>query len=305
MRSEHGRALGLCVLTLLSMFWVGAQHAGVDVNRDGWSALWSGYSFALPFMAILAAHEAGHYYAAIRHGQAASLPYFLPMPMVLTGTLGAVVLTRDNIRNRNVLFDVGAAGPWCGLFVALPVLVYGIFTSPVEAFDTTTAYVHEGHSLLYELLLYAIKGPIPHGHDIMLTPAALAGWSGLLVTMINLVPTGQLDGGHVAWALFGDAQARYGRWVRWGLLALSVAQAVRFMLFVWRGDASIQMLMSAATQASDWMVLWVLLTVMEQVGGGHEPTVEPSPLSPRRRVLAWLTLLLFAALFMPTWMSAS
>ncbi|MCA9543650.1 MAG: site-2 protease family protein, partial [Myxococcales bacterium] len=193
--------LGLILLTFLSTLYVGAGMQGVEVNSVG--ALLSGWTFSVPLMAILLAHEFGHYIAGRIHGVSISPPYFIPMPLVLLGTFGAVIRMRGRIRSRHALLDVGASGPLAGLAVALPVLAYGMWTSNIEPLPESGSFIIEGRSILYLGFLYALKGPIPEGHDIMLSPTAFAGWAGLLVTMINLIPVGQLDGGHVAYALFG------------------------------------------------------------------------------------------------------
>lgn len=303
MKRELPKAFAFFALTLLSMFWVGAQWAGADVERDGLHALLRGYTFAVPLMAILLAHELGHYFAARIHGVDTSPPYFIPMPYALIGTFGAVIRMRGAIRLRNALFDIGAAGPLAGLVVALPVLVYGLATSDVQQLDPTQTYLVEGRSLLYVGLLYALKGPIPEGSDIMLSPTALAGWAGLLVTMINLVPVGQLDGGHVAYALFGSEQDRYSRWVRRALLPIAVSISLGSMLIAWLERSNSDTIASAAQNGTHWLVWWLVLTLMARFMGDKHPPTEPSTLSPKRRVLAWFTLSLFVLLFMPTWVS--
>jgi membrane-associated protease RseP (regulator of RpoE activity) len=297
------KPLPLFFLTLLSMFWVGAQYAGADVLTDGLDALWRGYTFALPLMAILLAHELGHYFAARLHRVDTSLPYFIPMPFALIGTFGAVIRMREPASERNALFDIGAAGPLSGLAVAIPVLYYGVSISPIEALDPQVSYFVEGRSLLYLAILQLTKGSIPAGFDIMLTPTALAGWAGLLVTMMNLVPVGQLDGGHVAYALFGWRQNGYSRRIRqllFVIAALVGAFACTAELRAGRPWAE------AAWRLLDgyhWALWATVLTVMARMTKGEHPPVEVGTLTPVRRVLAWTTLLMFVLLFMPTWVS--
>jgi membrane-associated protease RseP (regulator of RpoE activity) len=228
------------------------------------------------------------------------MPYYS-----LIGTLGAVIRMSGTIRLRNALFDIGASGPLCGLAVALPVLVYGIAHSPIQAMDPRMDYVMLGEPLLYKGLLYALKGPIPVGHDLMLSAPAFAGWAGLLVTMINLVPVGQLDGGHVAYALFGERQDVYSRWVRRGLLAVSLGLSLAALLGALQAGVRGEALVRPATAGLNWLLWWGVLTLMARFTGDQHPPTEPSELSPARRVLAWFTLLLFVALFMPTWISWS
>jgi membrane-associated protease RseP (regulator of RpoE activity) len=293
----------LFFLTLLSMFWVGSQYAGADVMRDGLPALWRGYTFALPLMAILLAHEFGHYFAARLHHVDTSLPYFIPMPFALIGTFGAIIRMREPASERNALFDIGAAGPLSGLIVALPVLWYGVASSPISALDPNLSYFVEGRSLLYLAIIELTKGSIPAGHDIMLTPTALAGWAGLLVTMMNLVPVGQLDGGHVAYALFGSRQTRYSRRVRWLLFAVAASVGI---VNTTRSLAAGAPWSEAAWQLLDgshWALWATVLTVMARLAKGEHPPVDAGRLTPARRGLAWLTLAIFLLLFMPTWMS--
>jgi membrane-associated protease RseP (regulator of RpoE activity) len=298
-----GRALPLFFLTLLSMFWVGAEHAGSDVLREGWHALARGYTFALPLMAILLAHELGHYFAARIHHVDTSLPYFIPMPFALIGTFGAVIRMRGPASDRNALFDIGAAGPLAGLAVALPVLVYGVFTSPVEALDPNVHYLVEGRSLLYFGLITLAKGTIPAGHDIMLTPTALAGWAGLLVTMMNLVPVGQLDGGHVAFALFGPRQTIYSRRFRWALAAAGVTIGIIAASRKQLAGASFDEVSEGLFAGVHWLMWAGVLALMARFARGEHPPVERGELTPVRRALAWMTLGWFVLLFMPTWVS--
>ena len=300
---QHGKALALFLLTLLSMFWVGAEHAGMDVLEGGLRALLAGYTFALPLMAILLAHEFGHFFAARIHRVDTSLPYFIPMPFALFGTFGAVIRMRGPASERNALFDIGAAGPLSGLVIALPVLIYGVIASPVAALDPNVTYLVEGRSLLYLAILYAAKGPIPSGHDIMLTPTALAGWAGLLVTMMNLVPVGQLDGGHVAYALFGSRQEHYSRVLRRGLFAVGLSIGLVAAAGALRAGGGVAEALESLLAGVHWLMWATVLSVMARSARGEHPPVEPGRLTPKRRVLAWATLLLFVLLFMPTWVS--
>jgi membrane-associated protease RseP (regulator of RpoE activity) len=252
-------------------------------------------------MAILLAHELGHYVAARLHHVPATLPYFIPMPIPPLGTMGAVILMPGQIRSRNALLDVGAAGPLAGLCVALPVLVYGIATSPVLP-EPTVPYLMEGRSLLYVALIYAFKGPLPEGYDIHLSPTAFAGWAGLLVTMINLIPSLQLDGGHVAHALWGERHERISLWVRRSLFPLGIVVSLSFGLAAHAQGKVGDALVGEATGGLQWIVWGILLSFLRRRSPREHPATDGAPLSPRRQRVAWLTLSLFVLLFMPSWL---
>ncbi len=295
-----GLPITLLLLTFLSTFYVGA---GMVLGRTPESAseLLEGWVFSIPLMGILLSHEFGHFFAGLAHRVDVSPPYFIPVPIFFLGTMGAVIQIRERIRSRNALLDIGAAGPLAGMAVALPVVIIGIATSPVGALPET-GYMVEGRSILYSSLLYAIKGPIPEGYDVMLNPTALAGWAGLLVTMINLLPFGQLDGGHVAYALIGRKQDQISRRVIRSLpvlaLLVSLAYGVPAYLEGLRGDR----LMYDATAGLQWLVWAVVLWLLTRATGADHPPTEDTELSPRRRVVGWFTLSLFVLLFMPAWL---
>jgi len=289
----------LIALTFASTFYVGAGM--VFGHPPGSLAeLRAGWVFSLPLMAILLAHEFGHFFAGKYHRVDVSPPFFIPVPFFLLGTMGAVIQIRERIRSRNALLDIGAAGPLAGMAVALPVVAFGLATSPVQPLPEGP-YILEGRSVLYLALLGLLKGPIPDGYDVMLTPTALAGWAGLLVTMINLLPFGQLDGGHVAYALLGPRQNRISRRVLHLLpllaILVSAVYAIRSYLDGLRGDA----LMSDVAAGSHWLVWALVLWLLTRTTGPGHPPTEDDQLSSRRRVVGWLTLSLFALLFMPSW----
>jgi len=286
-------------LTFLSTFHVGA---GMVLGRlpQSLTELWSGWVFSLPLMAILLAHEFGHFFAGKYHRVDVSPPYFIPVPFLGLGTLGAVIQIRERIRSRNALLDIGAAGPLAGMVVALPVIIYGITASPIETLPEAD-YIVEGRSLLYLGLLAWLKGPISPGYDIFLTPTALAGWVGLLVTMINLIPFGQLDGGHVGYALLGPRQDRLSRHVLrllpWIAIIVGAAYGIPAYLDGVRGER----LSFDLFAGMHWLVWAVVLWLLTRATGSSHPPTEDSVLSPRRRVVGCLTLCLFALLFMPSW----
>ncbi|MBI4702971.1 MAG: site-2 protease family protein [Deltaproteobacteria bacterium] len=290
-RTGWGLPIVLFVLTVASVFLSGALQVYPEgqafFGRALARALPQGWVFAVPLMAILLTHELGHYLAARRHGVDVSLPYFIPMPIGPLGTMGAIISMRERIRSRNALLDIGAAGPLAGLAVALPVLAIGLWQSPVRPV-TSPGYL-EGQCLLYSALKLAVVGPIPAGHDVFLTPTAFAGWAGLLVTALNLLPIGQLDGGHVAYALLGARQDRVAR-----VLLLCLPGVFLYNLVAYR-DAAPGMV---------WLVWFVVLAVLRRLSRGNHPPTDPGQLSRGRRAVALACLVLFVLLFMPTPMRA-
>jgi membrane-associated protease RseP (regulator of RpoE activity) len=299
--------LWLFLATVVSVFFTGAEYvrSGTGGLAGGLKSLLdprfliTGWQFAVPLLAILLTHEFGHYFAARYHRVPASLPYFIPLPFLSPfGTLGAVIGMSGRIRSRAALLDIGAAGPLAGLVVALPVLCWGIAASPVKA-HTGGLYEQEGQSILYWLLKRLIHGPIPEGSDVFLHPTAWAGWAGLLVTMLNLIPFGQLDGGHIAYALFGEKQNRYALWVRRLLLPLFGYNVVILFTPILNGSSNVPW-WAALMSSTTWLVWYALLGVLANLSGREHPPFEPAPLAPARRFVAWLCLILFVMIFMPT-----
>ncbi|MGB9898569.1 site-2 protease family protein, partial [Thermanaerothrix sp.] len=231
------------ILTLLSVWFTGGVLSSEGELTGSASQiilqlLKNGWSFALSMMAILAAHEFGHYLMGRHHGVHVTLPYFLPLPFPISpfGTMGAFINMKEVPKNRRILMDIGIAGPLSGLIVAIPVLLIGLSLSrlePLPAFPQPGALGQaqlEGNSILYLLLKFVVFGrllpepatyqglppllywlryiftgqPLPYGGvDVILHPVAWAGWGGLLITALNLIPAGQLDGGHILYTLFG------------------------------------------------------------------------------------------------------
>jgi membrane-associated protease RseP (regulator of RpoE activity) len=222
-------------------------------------------------MGILLAHEFGHYLAAKRHGLNVTLPYFIPAPPII-GTFGAFIKMRSPVRDRRMLMDVGAAGPLVGVIVAIPLLIAGLRLSEVRLIQGE-AGMNLGSSLLLSLLSRIVVGPLPEGYDIVIHPVGFAGWIGLLVTALNLLPIGQLDGGHVGYALFGEWQNRISKFVYGGLIVLGV--------FGWQG----------------WLVWAVLLWFL---GIRHPvPTDWWVPLDRKRKIIGWVTVGVFILTFIP------
>lgn len=274
--SNWGINLALLVATVFSTMFVAALgEVGEGGNQAALAQIWRGIPFSLSLMTILGAHELGHYFAARYHKVPVTLPYFIPMPFSLIGTMGAFIRLKAPVKNKRALFDVGAAGPLTGMVFAIPILLYGLATSTVGPLPTVS-YMLEGNSLLYAAAKILVLGQMlpANGLDVSLNQVAWAGWVGLLVTGLNLIPIGQLDGGHVAYVLFGK-QARRFYWPI--LIALA--------------------LLAIFTGATMWL-FWIVLLFF--FGRAHaEPLDDVTPLDPRRRALAIFTLVLFALVFVP------
>ena len=267
----------LLLLTIASTLYVGASYGPQPMS--GLSEIWRGWPFALSILLILGAHEMGHYFAARRHNVPVTLPFFIPMPWSYFGTLGAFIQLRGPVSNRRALFDVGAAGPLAGLVVAVPVLLIGLATS--DLVPVGSGQLFEGNSLLYLLAKLAVFSRVLPGDgvDVLLNQVAWAGWVGLFVTGLNLLPVGQLDGGHVAYSLFGE-RSRLFLWPTILGLALIV-------LYSWLQGAP----------ALTWG-LWIFLLLA--FGRVHaRPLEDITGLDPRRRALAIFTLALFFLCFVP------
>ncbi len=298
------RALRLSI-TLFALTFLSTTYVGVFLSGKAPEALADltrGLAYSVPLMSILLAHVLGHYFAARLHAVPATPPFFVPMPVPPLGTMGAVILMGERIERRNALLDIGAAGPLAGLAVALPVLCYGIAESPVQAQSPSGGYLMEGRSLLYSALVYAFKGSIAEGYDIHLSPTAFAGWAGLLITMINLIPVAQLDGGHVAYALLGERQEKVSRQLRAVLPVVALAVSLFYGLDAYRAGYRGYALVPGFMPGLNWLVWWLLLRFMTRSGPPEHPPTDDHVLSPGRRAVAVGTLLLFIVLFMPAWL---
>lgn len=186
--------------------------------------------FSAGLLSILLAHEFGHYFAARRHRVPASLPYFIPFPISLFGTLGAFIRMSPWIPNRRALFDIAAAGPLAGLVLAIPLSYAGIAQSRIISTGSMPANtISLGEPLLFQFLGWLAHGPIGNNMDMLLHPLAFAGWAGMFVTALNLLPIGQLDGGHISYALFSSRSRLVAQFMFGGLALYSLAQ----QNFVW------------------------------------------------------------------------
>lgn len=280
----------LFLATICSTFSVGAAM----VDAGPW---YRGWVFAVPLLTILVTHELGHWIQARRYRVDASLPYFIPLPLPPIGTMGAIISMRGRIRSRDALFDIGASGPLAGLAVAIPILMLGLTWSPVLPIPEHGT--DEGQCLLYLLLKRVVLGRIPDGYDVFLHPTAFAGWVGLFMTMLNLIPVGQLDGGHVAYALFGKKQDRASRWAHRGLLVVAALDALYMAVRATRAHRPWGEVFESAATGLNWLVWFGVLWLLTRGPRAAHPPTDDETLSPTRRVIAFATLVLFVLLFMP------
>lgn len=277
-----------------------AIHIGLFVACCVTTTITGGIAFGATLMAILTCHEFGHYIVARRRGVDVSLPYFIPLPPFVTlGTLGAVI-RMNKIEDRRALFDVGAAGPIAGLVVAIPLLVIGLELSPVG--PSPADGMIEGNSLLYAFLKHMVFGQwLPNSTvDVQLSPMADAAWVGLLVTMINLMPIGQLDGGHVARAAFGQSHEKWSMRLHFALPVIGAFVAtVMFIAARTHGYGLVAALSYAKFGAIPWIVWTIMLGIIRGRSGEYHPPVGDVPLDPVRRWLAFGVLIVFLLIATP------
>jgi membrane-associated protease RseP (regulator of RpoE activity) len=285
----------LFVVTCLSTLAAGLSFAGsptFDALRSSDSAarFLAGAPFAMTLMAILGVHELGHYFTARYYRAVVSLPYFIPAPVGF-GTLGAIILMRSPARDRNSLFDIAAAGPLAGLAVAFPAIVVGLAWSNVVP-APPEGYAAFGNSLLTWALAYVRFGPIPPGYMLFTHPMADAAWAGFLVTALNLFPVGQLDGGRIAYALFGRHHRAIGKATVAALLLFGVGA------FLWSLASTDGDVVLAVVSSLNWFVWAGLISLL--VGFHHTPPLDDlSPISPGRRVVGVVCLLLLVLMLPP------
>lgn len=311
----------LFILTVLSVMLTGVDLPAEAMPADGSfpflyfiQHIFTGWPFALSMLGILFTHEMGHYIACRYYKVPATLPYFIPAPFISPlGTLGAFIMMRGIPKNKRILFDVGVAGPLAGLVVTIPVLFLGLWLSPLGPISSPspgTSGLLEGNSIFYLFAKYVMFGkllpdpvsmegfppviywiryfltghPIPYGGmDVQLHSVALAGWAGLLVTALNLVPVGTLDGGHVAYGLFGEKARRIFP------IAMGVLITLIFL--------PVLLTFSLTSFNLSWL-LWVF--ILFWLGNVRTtPLDDITELDPKRRALGFLVLFIFILIFTP------
>jgi membrane-associated protease RseP (regulator of RpoE activity) len=272
----------LFFLTLLTTTVVGGEHwLSFETNFQPqlptftWmSFVLNGLWYSLTILAILGAHEAGHYLACRYYGIDATLPYFLPVPFPLTGTAGAFIKIRSPITSKRVLFDVGVAGPIAGFVVIIPVLIAGVWMSRLVPLPPDFSGMELGEPLLFQAVVRLVWGEVPNELSLNLHPMAFAAWFGLLATALNLIPIGQFDGGHAVYAVFGKRAS----WITLAAVAVAIGLSV---------------------YSSSWIV-WTAIAVflLYKFGWRHPPTWdEHLPLDRARLWTAFAVLLIFVACF--------
>jgi membrane-associated protease RseP (regulator of RpoE activity) len=239
------------------------------------TTLVGGWSYSATILAILGCHELGHYIACRHYDVDASLPYFLPVPITLTGTLGAFIRIREPIPYKRWLFDIGIAGPIAGFVIAVPTLFVGIALSHFEPLRSGQG-LFLGEPLLLKLFSWIIWGRVPDSETLVLHPMAFAAWFGLFATALNLFPIGQLDGGHISYTVFGKRST----YITVGTIAVAIFLSYR---------------------SATWIGWTVLVTAMLFAFGIEHPRVvdEDVPLDPGRKVLAVVAMVIFALCFTP------
>ena len=266
-------------LTVITTTWAGAAHQGIDLTREP-GRFTAGLPYSIGLLLILGVHELGHFYMARKHRMDVTPPYFIPVPFAL-GTFGAFIQMRSPSEDRRALFDVAVAGPLAGLAIAVPALLIGLRSSviaPGLSGGVSHGFLHGatvGSSILFTLLTKLSLGDAAHyGAVVRFSPLAFAGWLGLLITALNLLPIGQLDGGHITRAMFGS---RVGQTISsmamWSLILLA--------LFVWPG-----------------LMMWAIIVFLI-AGRGAPPLNDLTPLDSGRQILGYVTLIILVLILAP------
>jgi membrane-associated protease RseP (regulator of RpoE activity) len=271
----------LAVATLLSTLYAGSRWYGISMAEDP-TALVGAWPFAVAVLGILAVHEFGHYVLSRYHEVQASLPYFIPLPFNVIGTLGAVIRMNDNIPDRKALFDIGVAGPLAGLVATIAVTAVGVTLEPIRVTGGIVAQVELGYPLLIRGIAALMGEQVVYSDpNLIANPVVIAGWVGAFVTFLNLLPVGQLDGAHIARSLVGDRMSTLQLLVPAALFALTA------YLLVFEGG-----------QAAPLWGFWGVLALLFSRAGSATPLSE-APLGAGRRAVGVLTLVLGALCFVP------
>ena len=297
--AEWRTNLVLFLATVASVFFTGvATQGGGTGGYLAREPLVRGGQFAATILVILVAHEMGHYVAARLHKVDASLPFFIPMPLLSPfGTMGAVIRMRGVIPTRRALLDIGASGPIAGLCLAIPLYIWGASHShlvPITA--PGEGAVQLGESVLMKVLDHLFAPAKPEGMDLELSPIAFGAWGGMFVTMINLLPVGQLDGGHVAYALFGPKQDRYAQLIHRSMLAFFFVVVFGHVARDVSGGLGLYYLGRHLANSLFWLVWFQVLAILGLLASrGRDEEVKPETLTIRMRLAATVGLVVIAS----------
>ncbi|MCX8029948.1 MAG: site-2 protease family protein [Thermodesulfovibrionales bacterium] len=262
----------LFLLTFVATLVAGALQLGINIVKEPYRIV-EGLPFSASLMSILLVHEFSHYLASKKHRVEATLPYFIPAPS-LVGTFGAFIKMKSPIATRKALIDIGASGPIAGFFISVLASIIGLYLSKVVEVKELEMALSLGNSILFSFLSWATLGVTPDEYDILLHPIAFAGWIGLFITSLNLLPIGQLDGGHIIYAVFGHRHRSISIFMVFLLMFLG--------LFFWEGWA-----------------IWAVLMLI--IGIKHPPVIFwEIPLDSRRRFISLLCFFIFLITFVPS-----
>lgn len=272
----------LFLATCVSTFWAGATHwqplevallsnsPGIDLHID----LRQGLLYMAAVIGILLTHEMGHFLQTLRYGVPSSYPFFIPVPFVTTGTMGAVIAMEGSRADRKQLFDIGISGPIAGLLVALPIVCFGIKNAAPAPTLHSAGEFRLGDPLIFQLLTTYLRPDLPRGSELEFNPLLMAGWVGMLITGLNMLPVSQLDGGHVIYGLFG----RRANWIARAF----IVTAIGYML---------------VTDTYQWIIMLVVILL---IGVDHPPTSSDTvSLGLFRRVLGLASLAIPVLCFTP------
>ncbi len=261
----------LFVLTFITTLLAGALLEGVTPWQNP-EKIYLGFPFSLTLLIILLTHELSHYFMSRKHNVSATLPYFIPAPTIV-GTFGAVIKMRPPIPDRRSLIDIGASGPIGGFLIAIIAVIIGLGLSEVKLAEELQEGISLGNSLLFYMLTKIVLNIESDAYSVLLHPVAFAGWVGLLVTSLNLLPIGQLDGGHITYALLGEKHEKVSKLMLPLLIVLGI--------LLWSG----------------W-IIWALLMVL--FGYKHPPVLYPQiQLDRKRKLVGWIALIIFILTFTP------
>jgi membrane-associated protease RseP (regulator of RpoE activity) len=262
----------LFILTFLTTLLAGARLSGV-IPWEHPEKIYLGLPFSLTLLLIILTHELSHYFMSRRHKVSATPPYFIPAPTIV-GTFGAIIKMRPPIPDRRSLMDIGASGPIGGFIVAVIVVIVGLYYSEIKPIEDLQGGVSLGNSILFYALSTIVLDVEHTGYEIMLHPVAFAGWVGFLITSLNLLPIGQLDGGHIVYALLGEKYKRVSQ--------LMIPVLILIGIFLWYG----------------WLFFALLILLV--IGYRHPPVIYPDmPLGRKRKVLGLICFIIFLLTFIP------